>query len=68
MHIWIFGSYAEEKREVVEAAKAGGDEVDRVYVEEVLPEKMKINLESLREFSLGNDLRTLLRTIVAVFR
>ena len=33
-----------------------------------LPEKMKINLESLREFSLGNDLRTLLRTIVAVFR
>ena len=60
--------YKDEEKLLAEAAKAGGDEVDRVYVEEVLPEKMKINLESLREFSLGNDLRTLLRTIVAVFR
>ena len=60
--------YKDEEKLLAEAAKAGGDEVDRVYVEEVLPEKMKINLESLREFSLGSDLRTLLRTVVAVFR
>ena len=60
--------YKDEEKLLAEAAKVSGDEVDRVYVEEVLPEKMKINLESLRNFSLGSDLRTLLRTIVAVFR
>ena len=58
----------DEEKLLAEAAKAGGDEVDRVYVEEVLPEKMKINLESLREFSLLNDVKVLLSTVVAVFR
>ena len=60
--------YKDEEKLLAEAAKAGGDEVDRVYVEEVLPEKMKINLESLREFSLLNDVKVLLSTVVAVFR
>ena len=59
--------YKDEEKLLGEAAKAGGDEVDRVYVEEVLPEKMKINLESLREFSLLNDVKVLLSTVVAVF-
>lgn len=42
------------------------DDVDRVYVEQILPEKMKYNLESLRQFSLGRDLKTLFRTVAAV--
>ena len=29
------------------------DDVDKVYVEQVLPAKMKYNLESIREFSFG---------------
>ena len=27
------------------------DDIDRVYIEKVLPEKMKYNLESIREFN-----------------
>jgi len=41
--------------------------VDRVYVEEILPEKMKWNLESLREFRLSSEIKTMFRTFVAVF-
>ena len=59
--------YKDEEKLLADAAKTGREEVDRVYVEEILPEKMKINLESLREFSLGNELKTMIRTVGAVF-
>ena len=58
--------YRHEEKLLEEAAKKGDAEVDRVYTEQVLPEKMKINLESLRTFSLGKDIRTLVRTFLAV--
>lgn len=32
------------------------DDVDKVYVEKVLPEKMKYNLESIRKFSFIHDI------------
>ena len=41
---------------------------DRVYIEQVLPGKMKINLESVLSFSLLGDFRTMLRTIGAVLK
>ncbi len=42
------------------------NDVDRVYVEQVLPEKMKYNLESLRKFSFWGDIKTMVRTVLAV--
>ncbi len=42
------------------------DDVDRVYVEEVLPGKMKYNLQSIREFSFGREIATMFRTVFAV--
>lgn len=42
------------------------DDVDRVYVEEVLPEKMKWNLESVMRFGFWKDIATMLRTVAAV--
>lgn len=44
------------------------DDADRVYIEKVLPDKMKFNLKSLEEFSLLNDLKTMILTVVAVVR
>lgn len=41
---------------------------DRVYIEQVLPGKMKINLECVLSFSLLGDFRTMLRTIGAVLK
>lgn len=43
-------------------------DVDQVYVENVLPEKMKYNLKSIREFSLWRDLSTMIKTVFAVVR
>ena len=42
------------------------EDADKVYVEQVLPAKMEYNLKSLREFSLWNDFRTMIRTVKAV--
>lgn len=42
------------------------DEVDYVYVETVLPEKMKYNLESIRKFNFVSDIITMLWTVGAV--
>lgn len=42
------------------------EDVDRVYTEQVLPEKMKLNLKSVMEYSFGKDLKTMFRTAAAV--
>ena len=42
------------------------ENVDRVYVEQVLPGKMKYNLDSIRQFSLSGDLFTMIKTVAAV--
>lgn len=42
------------------------EDVDRVYVEEVLPGKMKWNLESIKQFSFTADILTMFRTVAAV--
>lgn len=42
------------------------DDVDDVYIHQVLPEKMKWNLQSLREFSAVKELATMFRTVAVV--
>ena len=54
--------YKDEDRLLSAAA-----DVDRVYLEEVLPEKMKWNLQDIRSFSLFRELGLMFRTIGAVF-
>lgn len=46
---------------------SAADDVDRVYLEEVLPEKMKWNLDEIRRFSLFRELVTMFKTVAAVF-
>lgn len=41
---------------------------DKTYVEEVLPGKMKYNLQSIREFNFFEDIKTMIRTVVAVIK
>lgn len=43
-------------------------DVDKTYVEEVLPAKMKYNLESILEFNVVSDLITMLETVIAVIK
>ena len=42
------------------------EDVDRVYLEQVLPAKMKWNLESIRDFRFLHDILTMFRTVAAV--
>lgn len=42
------------------------EDVDRVYIEDVLPGKMKYNLESIKNYSFFGDVITMFRTVLAV--
>ena len=42
------------------------DDVDAVYIREVLPGKMKYNLEEMKNFSFLSDIKTMFRTVFAV--
>ena len=44
------------------------DDVDCVYINEVLPEKMKYNLNSIKEFSFFKEIATMFKTVFAVLR
>lgn len=44
------------------------DDVDEIYVEQVLPEKMKYNLQSIKKFSFAGEIATMFRTVAAVLR
>ena len=46
----------------------GADDVDRVYVEKVLPEKMKWNLESIKKFSFPLEIGKMFKTVITVMR
>lgn len=45
---------------------ANSQNADDIYINEILPEKMKYNLRSLEEFSLLSELKTMIRTVTAV--
>ena len=51
-----------DEAELLDAA----DNVDKVYEEDVLPGKMKYNLESVKKFSFFRDITTMFRTVFAV--
>lgn len=53
-----------DEAELLNAAK----DVDRTYVEQVLPEKMKYNLEYILKYSFRKDIQTMAKTVVAVVR
>ena len=42
------------------------DDPDRTYIEEVLPGKMKFNLQGIKDFSLAGDLKLMFKTVAAV--
>ena len=42
------------------------DDVDKIYEEEILPQKMKWNLKGIKEFSLWGDFKLMFMTVFAV--
>lgn len=42
------------------------DDVDKVYIEEILPEKMRYNLGSVYEFNFIREIHTMIKTVIRV--
>lgn len=55
--------YKDEERLLEDA-----DNADEVYINQVLPEKMKYNLKALKEFSFIADIKTMFATVLAVIK
>ena len=49
-------------------ADVSGEDADRVYVEKILPEKMKWNLDEIKKFGFFREIGTMVKTVVAVMR
>ena len=45
---------------------SGADDIDRVYMEDILPNKMVWNLDAVRNFGFLREIRTMFRTVLAV--
>lgn len=41
-------------------------DADKIYIEQILPDKMKYNLESIEKFGFWRDIATMFRTVAAV--
>lgn len=50
--------------EIMDTFLNKGEKVDDIYIEHVLPEKMKYNLEYIEKFSLLEDIKICIKTII----
>ena len=46
----------------------GAENPDKTYVEEILPEKMKYNLEYIKNFNFWYDIKVMVKTVFAVIQ
>ena len=57
-----------DEDEVIEKFKGTGRSIDDIYIEEVLPDKMKYNLDYIKNFSIINDIKIMIKTALAVIK
>lgn len=57
-----------DEDEILEKAVKSGKDTDLVYIEDVLPEKMKYNLEYISKFSFWYDIKVCIDTVIGVLR
>ena len=56
--------YYKDENQLLDAA----EDVEKTYLEVVLPDKMKYNLAAIRGFSFVDDVKVMILTVLAVFR
>lgn len=54
--------YYKDEAELLDAA----DDIDKVYIEQVLPAKMKYNLRAIKQFGFWGDIKIMFMTVFAV--
>jgi lipopolysaccharide/colanic/teichoic acid biosynthesis glycosyltransferase len=60
--------YKDEDDVIESYLQKGMTDVDEIYMNKILPEKMKYNLEYIRTFGFISDLKIMLRTALAVVK
>lgn len=58
----ITSIYYKDEDELLSAS----DDVDKTYVEQILPDKMKYNLSAIKNFGFWNDIKVMFMTVFAV--
>ena len=53
-----------DEDEIIKKYQKKGEQVDSIYIKRILPEKMKYNLDYLKEFSLLNDIKICIKTVI----
>ncbi len=56
--------YYKDENELLDAA----EDIEKTYLEVVLPDKMKYNLAAIKSFSFIDDIKVMILTVLAVFR
>ena len=54
--------------EIISTYLNKGEKVDDIYINRVLPKKMKYNLEYIEKFSILKDLQIMINTVIAVLK
>jgi len=57
-----------DEDEIISTYINKGEKVDDIYINRVLPEKMKYNLEYIKKFSIIQDFKIMINTIIAVLK
>ena len=55
-----------DEDEILEKYK--GEDVDAIYIEKILPDKMKYNLEAIENFGFFKEIGIMFKTVIAVFK
>ena len=56
-----------DEDEIINKYMKSKDNIDQIYIEYVLPDKMKYNIEYLEKFSFFYDLIIIYKTFISVF-
>lgn len=57
-----------DEDDIISKYTSVGLSVDEVYIEKVLPEKMKYNLDYIKDFGFFSDIRLMIDTVLAVLK
>ena len=57
-----------DEGKILEDAINSGENLDEVYINKILPDKMKYNLEYIKKFSLLRDIRVCIDTLIGVLK
>ncbi len=57
-----------DEDEIIDEYIKKGETIDDIYVNRVLPEKMKYNLEYIKKFSFLGDIKIMIKTVIEVLK